>query len=312
MDRERASDDLGEPEEGAARPSAGAMRLPTQIATWLRERSLYESTNIDEPPEGEWLYCLRDTRPGDRQIVWSGVHGKGIVGVVDFGQDVREREPEDGGEKKGRYEGWGVFTPLRDPIPVEVVQAHPDLQRRFTGNGLKALLGPIALSREEGLAIDQLAGGLPRAVDPSPADRRMFGGAWSGARLPPERITELIVYDKQRIARKIGFPSRVSRQKTLANGRIPDLRCADGVVGEVKNLVTLRWGPSQLEDYVRQCDRQWPEKAPWRGVLVQGSPMLAPGVAELLQRSVCATRIQLWAITERRIPKWYRARRLFP
>ena len=101
---------MADPDLGS--PLASPTRLPTQLATWLPERSGYDTVSADGPSEGEWLYGLKDTRPGDRQIVWSGLHGKGIVGVVDFGADVREREPEDGTRTKGRYEGWGVYTPF--------------------------------------------------------------------------------------------------------------------------------------------------------------------------------------------------------
>jgi hypothetical protein len=288
--------------------------LPTQVVTWLTERSGYDEADLSEPALGEWLYCLKNTRPGDRQVVWAGTHGAGIVGVVDFGAtEPRLREDGGGKVKPGRYEAWGAYTPLAEPIPIERLQADPALAERFAGSGLKALIGPISLTEEQAVAIDRLAGGLPPAADPGAVDEQQAGGSWSGSRLPPEVITEVIVHDRGRVARRLGFRGKVDRQKVLGNGKRPDLWCREGVVGEVKNLVGLDWGPAQLEGYLAQCDRQWPQQAPWKGRLIQGQPELAGGVRRRLEASSDAHRIELWAVTERRFPRrTYRTVRLFP
>ena len=221
-----------------------------QICTWLPENSGFEGGEEvpdDRSSRGEWLYCLRDTQPGDRQLVWSGVKGRGIIAVVDFSGEVRPRH-----EREGRYEGWGAVTSLRDPIAVSTVQSHPVLKPRFTGNGLRALLGPVRLTADLASAIDDLAGGVPEPTPPGPVDWQALGGDWGRRSLPREKVAELIVLDKDRIARKIGFPGDVEvnpggHKKTLGNEKQPDLWCERGVVGEVKNQITASWGRGQLE-----------------------------------------------------------------
>lgn len=83
----------------------------------------------------------------------------------------------------------------------------------------------------------------------------------------------------------------------LANGKIPDLWCEAGVVGEVKNLIGSGWGPKQLLSYMRQCDQQWPEYE-WQGVLTQGEPELTPAasnaIGELPERY--RSRITVWSV----------------
>jgi hypothetical protein len=159
-----------------------------------------------------------------------------------------------------------------------------------------------ALTHEEGQAISDCARGLPAAASfkGHEADWREGGGDWGRHNLPPEAIAEDIVLDRARIARKLGFPSPVNPEgvkKRLANGRYPDLWCAEGVVGEVKNQVTARWGPDQIEDYIAQCDRQWPHYR-WRGILVQGQPEMAPNARPRLSASGYRRRLEVWTVYE--------------
>jgi hypothetical protein len=149
-------------------------------------------------------------------------------------------------------------------------------------------------------AISDCAGGLPRAAsfEGFEADWHEESGEWGRYSLPPEAIVEGIVLDKDRVARKLGFLSRVTRQQPLSNGRRPDLWCADGVVGEVKNQVTARWGPEQIEDYIEQCDLQWPEHR-WRGVLVQGEPEMAPNALPRLKSSRYRRRLEVWTVQKK-------------
>ena len=133
-----------------------------------------------------------------------------------------------------------------------------------------------AVDSEVAHAISDAAGGLPpiASFEGHEADWDQLGGNWSGERLPLEAIAENIVLDRNRVARRLGFPSQVNpggRKQRLLDGTIPDLWCAEGVVGEVKNQITAQWGPAQLENYIDQCDAQWPEYK-WRGLLVQGVP----------------------------------------
>jgi hypothetical protein len=130
----------------------------------------------------------------------------------------------------------------------------------------------------------------------------------------PERITEEIVLNRARIAKRLGFPSAVNpddRKKRLGNGKYPDLWCADGVVGEVKNQITADWGPAQIEDYIRQCDEDFPEFAPWQGILVQGEGEMAPNALHRLEESPHADRVEVYSVSKgKRGP--IEVKRLFP
>jgi hypothetical protein len=273
--------------------------LPVQVSTWLPQRSGYGATEERDlsAGEGEWLYCLKHTQPGDRQAVWSGVHGRGIIAVVDFSGDVR---PRTAGNRR-LYEGWGRVTPLGTPIDVDTARHHPVLSRAFG----RPIQGVQALGPDVGAAIGEVAGGLPpkATFDEHAARWDEEGGDWSGHRIPPEAIVEAIVLRRSRIARLVGFPSQVNpsgKKQRLGNGRCPDLWCTDGVVGDAKNQVTAAWGPAQIEDYIDQCDVQWPHHE-WRGVLVQGEPEMAPNAEPRLRASRYADRIQVWRVRKRRI-----------
>jgi hypothetical protein len=275
--------------------------LPVQVCTWLDVRSGYdgiepEAGSSEERPEGEWLYCLKGTQPGDRQVIWSGVEGRGIIAVVDFDGAVRRRP-----DNPQRYHGWGYVTPLARAVPVATAQVHPVLKRYFG----RSIQGVESIDAEAAEVISECADGLPPAVDlqdsqPNWADD---GGVWSGERLPPEAIVERIVLNERQVAQKLGFRSPVNprgrRQQLLTkpNPRYPDLWSAEGVVGDAKNQVTARWGPEQLEDYIEQCDLQWPAYR-WRGVLVQGEPEMAPNAHRRLKQSRYASRIEVWRVSK--------------
>ena len=166
------------------------------------------------------------------------------------------------------------------------------------------------------MAIDELAGGLPAApqLRGDEADWSAPGGDWSGERLQAEEVTEKLMADKRRIARKLGLEGEIralGNKRRLANGKVPDLWCDAGVVGDVKNQVTADWGPEQVEGYIEQCDREWPEHR-WRGVLVQGLPEMAPSALPRLKKSRYGDRIEVWAVTRERRLSRVKARRLFP
>jgi hypothetical protein len=262
------------------------------VCTWTPRESGFDWTGGDAASEPEWLYCLKGTVAGDRQIIWSGVSGKGLLAIVDFSGDVRERTG-----KPGLYEGWGRITDLRRAIPADEVLAHMTLAPRFE----KPIQSVYRLDRKYAEAIDTLAGGLPPASGFSrPAKWNERGGDWARRSLPPEAIVEALVRDNSRLARTIGFPSEVATQVPLGNGKRPDLWCDAGVVGDAKNQVTATWGPEQIEGYIAQCDRQWPKVAPWRGVLVQGEPEIAPNARPRLESSEYRDRIQVWNVSKRR------------
>jgi hypothetical protein len=271
---------------------------PGQVCTWLADRSGYEydAEFAGEPSDGQWLYCLKDTDLGDRQIVWHGSGGQGIIAVVDFNGHVRRRVDADG-VPMGKYEGWGRITMLRRPIAVERVRSHPDLARRFGGR----IQSVARLSGTEALAILALAEGLPAApvfVD-GESDHDEDGGIWYDRRWPPESITEELVLGDARTQRRLGFAGSVNpagKKKCLGDGTYPDLWSSEAVVGEVKNQVTSAWGPGQIERYIRQCDAEWPEQGPWRGVLVQGAEEMAPSAARRLDESRLAERIEVYSV----------------
>lgn len=283
--------------------------LPVQVCTWLPIRSGFDVTEEDAAEDaaadGEWLYCLKFTQPGDRQVIWSGVDGHGIIAVVDFIGAVRRRK-----SNPRLYEGWGRLTNLSRAVSVETAQEHPVLGRCFG----RAIQGVQRLDSEVALAIRDCVGGMPPTAkfeDWEP-DWDAEGGNWSGERLPPELIVELIVLDDEDIARELGFRSTVNpngRKQRLRNGRYPDLWSRRGVVGEVKNQVTARWGPEQIEDYIEQCDAQWPDHE-WRGILVQGHPEMAPNAIARLRKSRYTKRIEVWSVIETDLG--HEVSRLFP
>jgi hypothetical protein len=281
--------------------------MPTQICTWLEKNSGYDGSDLEEPGESQWLYCLKDTWPGERQIVWSGVHGRGIIAVVDFSGEVRPRR-----KNPRLYEGWAQATPLPEPVSVEAVLAHRTLASYFS----RPVQGVQSLDANVAAAIEQTAGGLPAAVafDEDAADWREEGGDWSGFRLPPEQIVEDLVLNRRRLARRIGFPSKVNpggHKRRLPSGRVPDLWCDEGVVGDAKNQVRVDWGPDQIEDYIAECDGTWPAYR-WRGVLVQGDPLLPPSAQTRLQKSPYRDRLTVWFVAKRDHSPRYDVERLFP
>jgi hypothetical protein len=269
---------------------------PKEVCTWLPERSYFvPDPEESEASEGQWLYCLKDTKLGDRQVVWQGARGGGLVAVVDFNGEVRRRVHPEDGRPMSKYEGWGRITSLRRAIPVEEVRRHPVLAGLFGGS----IQSVTALTDEEAEVIVELAGVLPPPeFEEGEIDFGEEGGKWGPRTLPREVITEEIVLDESRIATRLGFPSPVNpggRKKRLGNGRFPDLWCPDGVVGEVKNLITADWGPAQIEDYIRQCDEDWPEHT-WTGVLVQGEPEMAPNALPRLEESPYRDRISVFSL----------------
>ncbi len=130
---------------------------PTQLVTWLSRRSGFDATTSDSADSGQWLYCLKGTARGDRQAVWSGVGGDGLIAVVDFEGSVRRRS----GSSRGLYEGWGRITRLARPVEVDAVRRHPVLSHTFSS----AVQNCRAIDAETGAAISECAGGLPSAPD---------------------------------------------------------------------------------------------------------------------------------------------------
>jgi hypothetical protein len=256
---------------------------------WNQENYVRDSDDSGSgASDGQWLYCLKFTEPGDRQVVWTGKYGDGLVAVVDFNGAVRLRS---GGRL---YEGWGRVTDLRPLIAAEVVLSHPVAGPRF-----KHLQSVVGLDGTEVREIGVLLGRLPLA--PGFADQSEdwdeSGGTWAGQTWDPESLAEEAVAQDPELAALLGFPSLPIRQKTLSNTDRADLWCPEGVVGEVKNLVTSKWGPDQIERYLRTCDERWPEHE-WKGILVQGADYLSPSAERRLADSDFSDRISLWTVFE--------------
>lgn len=255
--------------------------------------------------DGQWLYCLKGTRSGDRQIVWSGVNGRGLIAVVDFSGAVRPRRAA------GKYEGWGRITPLAEPVSVDTLRDHPVLAKLFA----QSIQSVQSIDEATAESIRICIGEFPPAADfaDHPVNWSESGGLWAGERLPPEAIVEQLVLNRSRVARRIGFPGKVNpdgNKQVLANGRVPDLWSAEGVVGDAKNQVNALWGPQQIRDYIEQCDAQWPSDRSWRGILVQGVPEMAPSALSELATGRYHDRIEVWTVTKRRVG--YRVARLYP
>jgi hypothetical protein len=265
---------------------SGGRPLPAQAVMWNPEN--YVRLAREDASDGQWLYCLKYTEPGDRQIVWTGKYGDGLVAVVDFSGAVR---PRPGGRL---YEGWGRVTDLLSPVAAEVVLRHRLIAPRF-----RHLQSVSGLDKKDAQAIADLVGRLPLApgFDGHAEDWTEIGGTWAGRMLDPESLAEEIVAEESEISRELGFPSTPVRQKSLSRSDRADLWCPEGVVGEVKNLVTSKWGPGQIERYLRTCDERWPQHE-WKGVLVQGADYLSPSAERRLASSDFSDRISLWTVFE--------------
>jgi len=135
--------------------------VPNQLIAWKPEHVPSADSDDDSGGEAEFLYGLKATKRGDRQVVWEGGRGgRGIVCVVDF-DDPQLLEND-------RYRSWGTVSLLERPISPEALRSDPVLGRRFSRPGSYALQGlSKGLSEQEGAAMDRLAGGLPGQCLPS-------------------------------------------------------------------------------------------------------------------------------------------------
>jgi hypothetical protein len=260
--------------------------LPSQFISW-RHQHLSADTEGAGSHRPQFLYALRDTEEGDRQVVWEGGGSqRGIVAVVDFGgQKLRVNH---------RWRAWGVTTLLEKPISPKQLRSDPVLARRFSRCGLQGL--SKRLTRREAAALDGLAGGLPEQRFPARAP-----GAgepvedWFGTiELDPEKTFELAVHTSPSLWRTIGFPSAPLIQQRLpgVGGKgllIPDL-LVPGVVGEVKRSLAPGNGPDQTERYLRRAARLYPEHGPWLGILIHGEEHLSAAGRRPLGSERCINR----------------------
>jgi hypothetical protein len=250
----------------------------------------------DSGDEGKFLYALKATQPGDRQLVWEGGSERGVVAVVDFAAPV-------GVCAYGIYYAWGATTMLKHPVDHTALRAVPLLNARFFGEGrhflhgrAKRLAPDIGLARDIAKAIDRLAGGLPPQQTPSgdptdaPTDR------WFGSlEIEPECVFELAVLATPKLWSDIGFPSAPIPQVQISPRDRPDL-LADGVVGEVKRIIAPK-DIKQVERYLNELERSRARVDGWRAVLIHAGT-LSPAVRASADESTRSRQIEIWRLEE--------------
>jgi hypothetical protein len=85
-----------------------------------------ENIGTDSDDFGQYLYALKATQPGDRQLVWEGGGSeRGIVGLVDFDSTSVVAN--------GRYHSFGNFTRLAEPISKSKIARVAKLNDRLSG-----------------------------------------------------------------------------------------------------------------------------------------------------------------------------------
>jgi hypothetical protein len=102
----------------------------------------------------------------------------------------------------------GRITALPRPVSVDVAQSEPVLARLFTGS-----IQRYGRSRPTRHTRSASAPGVFLVRRASRGLRRIGtkrAAIWGRYSLPPEAIVEGVVLDKDRVARKLGFPSRVN------------------------------------------------------------------------------------------------------
>lgn len=268
----------GEP-DGA---TAFSDRRPSQMMAWWEHNF---TGSGDSGHYGEWLRCLKSTRTGDRQLVWSG---GAIAAVVTFAGWIR-------GEDR-LIEGWGAITRLGQPVDRDQLLADVRTAWRFGDNGIKALQGlPIRIDNDLADAILEMAG--PIGATPVPLDAPDYSEEpilWAGPHgLQPESVIEAAVASTRQLWRQLGFPAAPHRQVWLGPAGRADLLEGD-VCGECKRVVSIA-SVEQLErylDYLLRVHRR-PE-AGLRGLLLQCAEDASDAVIERVQRS--RFDLELWSV----------------
>lgn len=277
--------------------------VPTQLATWMSHHVLGDDERTDDP---QFLYALCATTEGDRQVIWEGGGGRGIVAVVDFSHHQMH-----GGT---RWFAWGRSSMLTVPVGPEALRTVPELNERFFGRNRTSLQGGVlGLPEAEAAAIDQLAGGLPpQRLPQRPPQIGEPLHRWLGRiGIDPEKTFELAVHTSPLLWRELGFPEPPTMQVRLDSpGRRTDIidLYSPGIIGEVKRVVTARDGPDQVARYLARLNRERRELGPWRAVLIQGAERLNPAARQRLDE--LGLPIEVWAVTRGLHGHW-KARQLY-
>ena len=172
-------------------------RQPNQLITWWEHNF---TGSGDSGHGGEWLRCLKATRAGDRQLVWSG---GAIAAIVTFAGWIR-------GEDR-LIEGWGGITRLAVPVTREQLLSDARAAWRFDPRGIKALQGlPIRIDELLARAILENAGGIGAThvplVEPDYSEEPIL---WAGPHgLEPESVIEAAVASSRSLWRRFGFRPR--------------------------------------------------------------------------------------------------------
>jgi hypothetical protein len=271
-------------------PSVYSDRLPNQIITW-------DVSNIgEEDGAGEWLRCLKLTISGDRQFIWEGSSRRGIIGIVTYSGQIRN---------KGVIEGWGVYESFSNSVSREQLLMNYATAGRFGTPGIKALQGSaIRLSEQEAEAIADLLGGLlPTKVPCDDPDEDTDAIQWVRHNgLPAEKFTEDAIFLNPLLWKRLGLNQQPEQQVTWPSvGRV-DLLCGNTVI-EVKKAVTVDIGPSQIERYLGHLAKKMHvSRKGVRGILVQKNDWPAPKVLDRLSDS--SFPLELWSVNKDKNGKW--------
>jgi hypothetical protein len=98
-------------------------RLPNQWISWDQEYVTWDAEESASDGSGQFLYALKDTVVGDRQVVLEGGTDRGTIVVVDFAGHNRKRG--------SICYGWGAVTDLREPVDASSICRRPDPQQGF-------------------------------------------------------------------------------------------------------------------------------------------------------------------------------------
>ena len=273
-------------------------QLPGQIIAWHQQNIAEEAFSDDEPDAGEYLRCLKSTPWGARQFVWEGSSDRGIVGVVTFGDHLRNVGPV--------YEKWGAFTPLPSPISRAKLLAHPATRKRFDGNGIRALQGsPIHLNESEARAIMDMIGGLePTLIPWGDPDEQDEMHHWSRpSSLPAEAFAEVGIHETPQLWRALGLKGQPCRQIHMGPYGRADLVWENTVI-EVKKSVTTMNGPGQIERYLECLSGNLGLGADEvRGILIQQELTVPAGLRDRLAQSQYP--IELWSVRKEADGRWH-------
>ena len=188
-------------------------RLPNQWISWDQEYVTWDAEDSASDGSGQFLYALKDTVVGDRQVVLEGGTDRGIIAVVDFAGHNRKRG--------SIYYAWGAVTDLREPVDASSIAADPIFSKAFKMRKGRAK----HLTREAAMRLDQLTGRLPeqQLPDDAPTEDDELE-LWTGARgLEPEFLIQDEVEATKRLWHQMGFRPAPRRGHRLQNGTYPDL-----------------------------------------------------------------------------------------